>query len=244
MAVKVISEDLPVFEIAFVPSVVCFLATSALLFVTKTSVVASDSFSQALTLLRAALGAASLTLYYVSIEQLALKDAVTLFFCSPVIAAVLEWCIRGDNINAGSMFGCLSTVLGVFLVTQPDCVHHIVNMGSPHAMGMVVAGAAATANAGAFVVVRLLQNSQSALALTWWYHMVVMIATFFPLLISYPSAPVMPSTRDGLLLAAIAACQFIGQLLLNRGFMIMTATRGSAINVLQVMGHGSFPSGA
>ncbi len=58
--------------------------------------------------------------YYIAIELLPLKDAVTLFFCSPVLAAVLEWAVHGDNLNTGSVLGCSLTVMGVFLVTQPS----------------------------------------------------------------------------------------------------------------------------
>lgn len=57
-----------------------------------------------------------------------------------------------------------------------------------------------------------------------------------PLALGYPAPAVAPSARSGCLLGAVGATQFLGQLLLNRGFQLESATRGSAINVLQVGG--------
>lgn len=79
------------------------------------------------------------------------------------------------------------------------------------------------------------------------YHLIVLGVTLVPLLIRYPSPPVVPSSKGMVMLAAVAAAQFLGQLMLNRGFQLMSATRGSAINVLQVCGsscgmlHSCFP---
>lgn len=40
------------------------------------------------------------------LQMLPLRDAVTLFFCSPVIAAVLEYAIQGNNLSlVSSMHG-------------------------------------------------------------------------------------------------------------------------------------------
>lgn len=173
-----------------------------------------------------------MTLFYMSIEMLALKDAVTLFFCSPVIAVMLEWMVTGDAVNARAMVGCLFTVFGVFLITQPG-VSLVPRTGTP--LGVVVALLAATCNAIAFVIVRALGGRQSALALTWWFHLVVMSVTAIPLAARYPSPPVVPTPRQCAFLLSVVAAQFFGQLLLNRGFQLVSATQGSAINVLQVV---------
>lgn len=49
---------------------------------------------QACTLLRGVFGAMSLTCYYASVEMLPIKVAVTLFFCNPAIAVILELLVR------------------------------------------------------------------------------------------------------------------------------------------------------
>lgn len=66
-----------------------------------------------LTLLRGLLGAAALTMYYIAIELLPLKDAVTLFFSSPVVAALLEVAVMGP----AASFGTASALGSVFTVS-------------------------------------------------------------------------------------------------------------------------------
>lgn len=43
---------------------------------------------------------------------------VTIFFCSPVIAALLEWLLIG-SITVSTLIGCALTITGVALVSQP-----------------------------------------------------------------------------------------------------------------------------
>lgn len=57
-----------------------------------------------------------------------------------------------------------------------------------------------------------------------------------PLAAHFPSAAVTPDRRQAQLLAVVVAAQFCAQFLLNRGFQLLSATRGSAVNVLQVRG--------
>mmetsp|Transcript_16103 Transcript_16103/g.34843 ORF Transcript_16103/g.34843 Transcript_16103/m.34843 type:complete len:373 (+) Transcript_16103:124-1242(+) len=236
LGVKLLAQhgQLPVFEVAFVPSVFCLAGTSALVYSSgHPSVVVPQPRIMMLTLLRGCLGAASLTLFYLSLSYLPLKDSVTLFFCSPAIAAVMEWLLMPSDSanNTVSIFGCLSTVVGVWLVSQPDCLQH----SGTHTVGMLLALGGATANASAFIAVRMIGNAQSALSLTWWYHGCVSLVTLVPLLLKHPHAPVVPAQQDCLLLLAVSAIQFVGQILINRGFQLETATRGSAVNVLQVV---------
>lgn len=77
--------------------------------------------------------------------------------------------LHSNACTQGSGLGCFFTVMGVFLVTQPDCVHHIFSGSGAHMLGMVTATAAATCNAAAFVTVRMLKGAQSAITLTWWW---------------------------------------------------------------------------
>lgn len=79
-----------------------------------------------LTILRAVLGSTALALFYLSIQQLPLKDAVTVFFTSPVIVAMLEWAVvPGDSPSIVTVIGCMLTVVGVWLVSQPAGLHRL-----------------------------------------------------------------------------------------------------------------------
>ncbi|GIL81496.1 hypothetical protein Vretimale_1003 [Volvox reticuliferus] len=184
------------------------------------------------------------------------NDAVTLFFCNPVMAALLEFVVTGESQGWACATATACTVAGVVLVAQPPCIfiHHHGGSADPHsqgqsqkyvqgaisvshtsAAGVALAALAAFSNASAFVVIRMIKQSQSTLVLTWWYHGVVVMVSFVPLSLSYPAPPVLPSLRGCVLLLVVGVTQFLGQLLLNRGFRLESATRGSAINVLQVL---------
>ena len=95
-----------------------------------------------------------------------------------------------------------------------------------HAVGVALATAAAISNAAAFVVIRVLTRQAppvpSALALTWWYHLMVAGTALVPLMLRYPSPPVAPGWQECVLLLIISAAQFAGQILLNRGFQLVS----------------------
>ena len=49
-------------------------------------------------------------------------DAVTLFFCSPVLAALLELAVTGESHGWAGAAATTCTVCGVVLVSQPECL--------------------------------------------------------------------------------------------------------------------------
>ncbi|GLI60964.1 hypothetical protein VaNZ11_003217 [Volvox africanus] len=256
LAVKLLGTEVPTFEVVLVPGLICFIATSAAVKSHGMSVRSKSWRIAGLTILRGLLGAASITCFYLAIGLLPLQDAVTLFFCNPVLAALLELIVTGESQGWACATATACTVAGVVLVAQPPCIfiHHHGGSAEPHGQGqsqkysqaaflgshtsvagVALAALAALSNASAFVVIRLMKRSQSTLVLTWWYHGVVVLVSSIPLSLNYPAPPVLPSLRGCVLLLVVGITQFLGQLLLNRGFHLESATRGSAINVLQVL---------
>ncbi|GLC38182.1 hypothetical protein PLESTM_000695700 [Pleodorina starrii] len=272
LSVKLLGDEVPTFQVVLVPGIICFMATSVVVKISGLGVRNKSWRISGLTLLRGLLGATSITCFYLAIELLPLQDAVTLFFCSPVVAILLELLVTGESPGWAAAAATACTVAGVVLVAQPPCVfshhssHHSIHSlhsgagafaaagaGAGHggggfrgaaplgsgagssAGGVALATAAAIANAAAFVVVRLIRQSQSTVVLTFWYHGVVVAVSAIPLALGYPAPPVLPTRRGCLLLGVVGVTQLVGQLLLNRGFQLESATRGSAINVLQVL---------
>lgn len=225
-------------QVVLYPAVVCLVLTSAIVHAYGLRVSARTYRVAGLTLGRGLLGAASIICFYASVQVLPLKDAVTLFFCSPVFASFFEWALLGESHGWAGLLGGAATITGVVLVSQPDSVFkhglHFASGtgGGLRLRGMLLATAAAAANGSAFLIVRLLKQCQPVAVLTLIYHGTVAAVSFVLLLAS--GGPVRPSRGDTILLVAISGTQFVGQLLLNRGFQLVSATRGSAINVLQV----------
>ncbi|PNW86276.1 hypothetical protein CHLRE_02g079650v5 [Chlamydomonas reinhardtii] len=266
------SAHVPPGEIILVQGLCCWCSTSVLLILEEKSVHSKTWRVAFLTLLRGFLGALSMACLYTSFQMLPLQDAVTLFFCSPVIAAVLELVVTRKWSGWASVAASLCTVAGVVLVAQSSVgsrhmthsVEHVVPAGgtagssvadeagggdggtmagdaaaaaaaeSLSVMGVVLATAAATCSAAAFVIVRQISCAQTALGLTWWYHGLVVMVAALAVGLRYPSPAVLPSTSGTCMLLTVGVLQFLGQLLLNRGFQLISATRGAAVNVLQV----------
>ncbi|KAG2435364.1 hypothetical protein HXX76_007437 [Chlamydomonas incerta] len=274
--VKILEQraHVPPGEIILVQGLCCWCSTSVLLILEEKSVHSKTWRVAFLTLLRGFLGAMSMACLYTSFQMLPLQDAVTLFFCSPVIAAVLELAVTRKWSGWASVAASLCTVGGVVLVAQssvgaghqpPHSVEHVVPTGgasgdvtaagdaagagagagaaeaaaaaaaeSLSVMGVLLATAAATCSAAAFVIVRQISCAQTALGLTWWYHGLVVMVAALAVGLRYPSPAVLPSTSGTCMLLTVGVLQFLGQLLLNRGFQLISATRGAAVNVLQV----------
>ncbi|KAG2430123.1 hypothetical protein HXX76_010222 [Chlamydomonas incerta] len=76
----------------------------------------------ALTLTRAVCGSAATTCFYVSLQLLSLKDSVTLFYTSPVIAALLDWLVLGRSPGFGGATATCLVLLGATCVTQPPFI--------------------------------------------------------------------------------------------------------------------------
>jgi uncharacterized membrane protein len=136
-----------------------------------------------------------------------------------------------DSPSLASLLACLLAVTGVFLVSQPDCMTH----ADTHAVGIALALSAAVANSMAYVAMRAVGKAISPVSLTWWFHGCTLCIAGAPLLARYPSAAVLPGVKDCLLLLSIASLQFTAQVLLSRGFQLVAASHGAALNTLQVV---------
>ncbi|PNH09008.1 hypothetical protein TSOC_004415 [Tetrabaena socialis] len=152
LSVKLIGDDVPVFQTVLLPGLVCFAATSCVAQTYSISLRSKSWHVAGLTLARGLLGATSIICFYLALDRLPLADAVTLFFCSPVLAALFELAATRVSHGWGGAAATACTVVGVFLVAQPECVfahghHHMAGGGSTSAAGVALATAAATANA-------------------------------------------------------------------------------------------------
>ncbi|GIL81675.1 hypothetical protein Vretimale_1264 [Volvox reticuliferus] len=210
-----------------------------------------------LTLLRSVFGSVATSAFILSLQLLSLKDAVTLFFTSPIIALLLDWLLMGHSPGCCGATATAFTLAGALLVTQPPFLfgaHSQAHQGTDSAnstagiprdgsgsgnglssLGVVLALVAAAANASGFLTISLLRGLQHPLVLTWWYNLVLAAMTAVPLVYRWPQAPVLPSRREVPLLLAVGSTQLAAQLCLNRGFQLESAGRGAAINVLQVL---------
>lgn len=271
LAIKLLGSRVPTSETVLVASSFCWLLTWVLATVQKVPLKSPSLSVFSLTIGRGLLGATSTVCFYLSVVLLPLQDAVTLFFCSPVFATLLEWLYTRESQGWGVVFGTGATVAGVVLVSKPawlfpsNVIHSGMNgQHSPllgdvfgaslvpaglradpsggnaaqersHLIGVLLATAAAAANGSGFLVVRMLPKTQPAVVLVWYYHLTVALVAAVMVSGSFPHPAVIPTRSEAMLLGCILCTQFAGQLCINRGFQLVSATKGAAVNVLQVL---------
>lgn len=67
-----------------------------------------------------------------------------------------------------------------------------------------------------------------------YFHVCAAASSALPLTLGLPAAAVAPGGLQWALLAGVAATSFWGQILIGRGFQLLSAARASAINFTQV----------
>uniref|UniRef100_A0A7R9YXH1 EamA domain-containing protein n=1 Tax=Chlamydomonas euryale TaxID=1486919 RepID=A0A7R9YXH1_9CHLO len=116
-------------------------------------------------------------------------------------------------------------------------------------VGLCLAVASAVTNSLAFLCVGQLRGCVPATSLTFWHHLVTVVAAciaqvvliagdaleMLPAGTGSAAALWSPTAADLALVCVVLAGQLGAQLLLNRGFTLASATRGAAINVMQVV---------
>lgn len=75
-----------------------------------------------------------------------------------------------------------------------------------------------------------------------WFHTATLATSSLPLAVGWPQRGVLPAGGDAALLLGVAACSFLGQLLITRGMQVLSAAKASAINFMQVRALGGICS--
>jgi drug/metabolite transporter (DMT)-like permease len=110
---------------------------------------------------RAAVGIASMVCYFNAIARLGLGDAVLLTYMSPLIVAALSPYTVGER-PSPRIWGALGVgLLGVALVVGPAW--------RADAVGVAFGVAAAWLAASAYLSVRVLNRTETPLAVVWWF---------------------------------------------------------------------------
>lgn len=89
--------------------------------------------------------------------------------------------------------------------------------------------------AGAFLSIKSLGKSEQAIVMSMWFHSVSSAVAIVPLCFSVPAPAVLPTLNEACLLVNVVWTSFIGQLLLSRGFQLLSPSSAAAINLTQVV---------
>lgn len=101
--------------------------------------------------------------------------------------------------------------------------------------GVIAALASSCFAAGAFLSIKSIGNDEKAITTSMVFHTVSFTVALLPMLIGVPFPAVMPTAHEALLLSQVVWTSFVGQLMLSRGFQLLTPSVAAAINLSQVV---------
>ena len=126
---------------------------------------------------------------------------------------------------------------GVALITHPPLLFG--SSGTAWTTGMsfgVACGLGSAAFAAvAFLSIKSLGSNERPIVMSMWFHTTAALTTIVPLCMRFPVPAVLPSWWETGLLLNIACMSFLGQLLISRGFQLLSPSSAAAINLTQVV---------
>ncbi|KAK9821373.1 hypothetical protein WJX74_005509 [Apatococcus lobatus] len=239
LLVKLVSDEVPVFQIVAARSVL----TCSITFVTARVAGISPLYGQrqhyAWLMARGLCGTTAMTIYYGALHLLPLADAITLSKVAPVLTALLAAVVVGEALSpAGFLCSCAGLVGVAFTAHPPFLFGGGVEWSQQRLLGICLDLASALASAGAYICIRHIQTSEPALTVALWFHTSSLLVSIVPLAVGIPAFPVLPRPLSCLILLAVGITSFIGQLFLGRSYQLGSAGRISAIDYTQVVyGH-------
>lgn len=73
-------------------------------------------------IMRGLFGFFSATSFFLAIDYLSLSMAVSLYFTSPILTAIICYLVLGEKLAKLEIVGIFSAMFGVILLTQPDMI--------------------------------------------------------------------------------------------------------------------------
>lgn len=235
LAVALIDSRVPVFEIVMIRSAASLMLTMSFVKAKKWTSYLGTRHLWPVLAMRGFVGAASMTLYYEAIDRMPLADAITIMYSNPVLVALLAWALRREVLSLRGCVGIAVTLLGVVVVAQPPFLFGGHEWSPTRLAGFVMGVLAAVTAAVAFFAITCIPKSEPALVVSLWFHTAAIATAIVPLIVGYPDKVMLPGAFDSGMLCIIIFASFFGQMLLNHGFQIQSAAKGSSINCTQVL---------
>lgn len=127
--------------------------------------------------------------------------------------------------------------VGVALLTHPTMLFGgaaRADSGAHRLLGVGLGTLAAICAAGAFLSIKALGQNEEPVVMSMWFHAVAGLASVVPLLLGLPRRTMLPNAQQAALLLGVIVTSFFGQLLISRGFQLLSPSLAAAINLTQV----------
>lgn len=117
--IKTTIKDVNVQQAAIIRAVFLALGCFMHLKIDRTSIFSVPPHLYKIMLLRALFGFCAVIGLYMALEELSMSEAVSLYFTSPIITAILCYFALGEKLSRFEILGIFSSMFGVVLLTQP-----------------------------------------------------------------------------------------------------------------------------
>jgi uncharacterized membrane protein len=124
---------------------------------------------------------------------------------------------------------------GLVLLTHPPFIFGGTMWAAQTAFGILCGLASAIFAAGAFLSIKALGGNEQPIVMTMWFHFVAAATAILPVCLKFPIPAVLPSWHEAGLLLNVVWTSFLGQLLLSRGFQLLSPSSAAAVNLTQVV---------
>lgn len=225
LLVKVAGQRLPSQEIVLARSLIMAVLSYAALQRRGIPVLGGR---RRLLVVRGLLGFGALSCFYYAIVHLPLADATVIQYTNPAFAAVFAVFALGERMRRREIACVLLSLTGIVLIARPGFLFAGDTGLDPTAVGVALLGA--VLSAAAYVTVRMLAAE---------HHLVVIF--YFAVISSLGSlpgtllGPVMPDTRDLLLLLGVGISTQLGQIFMTRGLHLERTGRATATSLVQIV---------
>lgn len=227
--VKVVGQHLPSQQIVLIRSAVTLLYSYVAVRWVGVDALGNN---RKLLFLRGFLGFCALSCFFFALTKLPLADATVFHYTNPVFVGIIAAVALNESLSPTEIGGALLSLVGVVLIARPSFLFGGAASSLPLAyVGIALGGA--LFSAAAYVAVRKLRETE---------HPYVVVL-YFPLIATLGSAPTAAFTDLAwptplewiMLIAGIAGCAQIAQVMLTRGLHAERAGRAMAVTYLQIV---------
>lgn len=230
LLVKVASSSFPAMELVFARSAFMAALTFAVL---RRDGVPPLGVDRRTLLLRGAVGATALSLFYVGIGRLPLGDAVTIQYTTPVWTALTAALLLGERLRPLVLVGAGLSLAGVALVARPSALFGSVGAGPPlDGWGVAAVATGAVLSGLAYTFVRKLRATDRPMTIIFYLSWMGMVGA---LPFALGGGWAWPTGWEWLLLLAIGLATHAGQVGLTKGMQRLEAGTASSVGYIQVV---------
>jgi len=239
--VKIVSTQLPSFEIVFIRRAVCLLGCVIYLQFSGIPILGPKEKRKLLTI-RGCFGFCGLSCGYYAITVLPLSDATVISFFSPVLTALLAGFVLKEKLSWQDYLCTFLCLCGVIFIVRPSFIFHTVVLddglsGGARIFAVLIALLGAVAGALAYVTVRTIGSNVNPFVLVTYFSGISTVASVIACaaIPSQRKMAILPPINFILPLLVLSFTALFGQALLNRGLQLEKAGKAASMNYLQII---------